>query len=224
MPTATSQQTPSQPPQQGGVSPLLVASIATVLAGALLPTLAFAPLSAILVGRGRGRPTKASLERDRAALKLALEVLEEFPMPPTEGLGPASRYVQRMNELRRAAFLVNAMARIRTAAEAASAQGISRTVALDKARDAERGYFRSHIKATQYRAIAASRIDGLADRYGDELGWYSKMDRKTTTECRDAHGKNFSASIPPAIGWPGVVHAECRCQPGKPHPQARRLR
>lgn len=223
MPTATNQQTPSQP-QQTGVSPLLVASVATVLAGALLPTMAFAPLSAILVGRGRGKPTKTALELDREALKIALEVLEEFPMPPTEGLGPAARYVQRMNELRRAAYLVNAMARIRTAGAAAGASGLSKTDAMAKAKDAERSYFRSHIKATQYRAIAASRIDGLADKYGPELGWYSKMDRKTTTECRAAHGKNFNAAIPPSIGWPGVVHAECRCQPGKPHPQASMLR
>jgi hypothetical protein len=129
-----------------------------------------------------------------------------------------------MNELRRAAYLVNAMARIRTAGSAASASGLSRTDALAKAKDAERVYFRQHIKASQMRQLAGSKIDGLAERYGNELGWVAKMDRKTTAECRNAHGKNFDARTPPAIGWPGVVHAECRCRPGPPWPQARMLR
>jgi hypothetical protein len=66
------------------------------------------------------------------------------------------------------------------------------------------------------RMLAAGKIDALQWRYGNTLGWYAVHDKKTTKECLWAHGKNFSAMFPPAIGWPGLTHTNCRCYPGRP--------
>ena len=81
----------------------------------------------------------------------------------------------------------------------------------------ERGYFNQHIEAMRKRRSAASQVDLMRARYGDELGWYAKMDSLTSAECRQANGKNFSASRIPGIGFPGAVHPNCRCRAGRKH-------
>ena len=92
-------------------------------------------------------------------------------------------------------------------------QGAEREAALHQ----EQQYFNQHVQAAANRRRAASAVDQARTRYGDELGWYAKMDSQTSAECKEANGKNFSATRLPAIGWPGSVHPHCRCKPGKRH-------
>lgn len=107
----------------------------------------------------------------------------------------------------RAAYVLAASERI------AGLSGDERRAALRR----ERTYFNQHLDAVKKRRSAASAVDKMRARYGDELGWYAKMDSLTSAECRAANGKNFSASRIPAIGYPGSVHPHCRCKPGKKH-------
>lgn len=80
---------------------------------------------------------------------------------------------------------------------------------------AEKPYFQQHMNAVQNRHRAAIDVDKMARRYGDQLGWHAILDQRTSTECRQANGTNFSAATRPAIGYPGSVHPHCRCKPGK---------
>lgn len=95
----------------------------------------------------------------------------------------------------------------------AIAGGIHRDEALRR----EQRYFNQHIDAVANRRRAASQVDKAQARYGDELGWYAKMDSRTSEECREANGRNFNASVRPPIGYPGAVHPHCRCRAGKAH-------
>jgi SPP1 gp7 family putative phage head morphogenesis protein len=81
----------------------------------------------------------------------------------------------------------------------------------------EQRYFNLHIQAVANRRQSAANVDKARARYGNELGWYAKMDSRTSAECREANGKNFSATRIPPIGWPGSVHPHCRCKAGKRH-------
>lgn len=81
----------------------------------------------------------------------------------------------------------------------------------------ERTYFDQHMNAVQNRQKGAVAVDQAARRFGSELGWYAKMDAKTSEECREANGRNFVVSRVPPIGYPGTVHPHCRCKPGKAH-------
>lgn len=96
---------------------------------------------------------------------------------------------------------------------AAVASGVSREQALA----AEHRYFNQHIDAIVNRKESAIAVDEAAAKFGDELGWYAKMDARTTEECRQANGRNFNASRMPAIGYPGAVHPHCRCKAGRKH-------
>lgn len=94
------------------------------------------------------------------------------------------------------------------------------TLTGEKRREAiarEQQYFNQHMAASQNRHTTAINVDRAKNKYGDELGWYAKMDSRTSAECKEANGKNFSASRAPAIGYPGAVHPNCRCRPGKKH-------
>lgn len=81
----------------------------------------------------------------------------------------------------------------------------------------EQRYFNQHVEAAANRKKSANQVDKAASRYGSELGWYARMDSITSEECKEANGKNFSATRIPAIGWPGSVHPHCRCKAGKKH-------
>jgi hypothetical protein len=41
-----------------------------------------------------------------------------------------------------------------------------------------------------------------------------------TPECRWANGRNYRADQMPVIGFPGAVHARCRCAASFPLPGA----
>lgn len=89
--------------------------------------------------------------------------------------------------------------------------------------DTEKRYFKAHQDAQRKRRAVAAQVDAAAERYGPLLGWRAKMDERTTAECRDAHGKNFKATKPPAIGLPGTVHLHCRCEITEPYPNGRMI-
>lgn len=103
----------------------------------------------------------------------------------------------------------------------AASQRLAAGLKMGKSRSdllaAERRYFNQHIEAVGKRRAVAGAVDKAAQRWGDDLGWYAKMDSITSEECRDANGKNFRASEMPPIGYPGAVHPHCRCKPGKKH-------
>jgi SPP1 gp7 family putative phage head morphogenesis protein len=84
----------------------------------------------------------------------------------------------------------------------------------------EQRYFNQHLQAVANRRRAASEVDKARAQFGDELGWYAQMDSRTSEECKQAHGKNFSVTRIPPIGWPGSVHPRCRCKPGRKHANA----
>lgn len=88
---------------------------------------------------------------------------------------------------------------------------------LQEALAREQTYFNQHVDATKNRRQATAQVDRAAARFGDDLGWYAKMDSITSAECKDANGKNFSATRMPAIGYPGMVHPNCRCRAGRKH-------
>lgn len=121
--------------------------------------------------------------------------------------GSATGEASSLEPTYRAAYVLAASRRLR---------GLSGE-ALDKAVQGEKRYFNQHMKAVAKRRAAANAVDKARIRYGDDLGWYAKLDSKTSPECRQANGKNFSASRMPAIGYPGAVHPDCRCKPGKKH-------
>lgn len=117
----------------------------------------------------------------------------------------ASAAVQAQEATFRALYVLNATRRIESASD--------REAAINRERD----FFKLHMEAASKRRTAASSVDKARARYGDDLGWYAKMDSRTSPECREANGKNFSALRVPAIGFPGSVHPHCRCRPGKRH-------
>lgn len=120
----------------------------------------------------------------------------------------ASSESQRLEATYRAHYIWSAVQRVLRA---------KRFGKQDEALAAEQRFFNQHMAAVSNRRKAAAAVDSAAKRYGDELGWYAKMDKITSEECRQANGKNFSASRLPQIGWPGSVHPNCRCKPGKRH-------
>lgn len=194
-----------------------VAEIAVILGTALSATLAFGSLLKLL------RLATVPLNIASSALMLVLKITDSFPRPPMEGLGEAQREILRINAERRASYVLAAYRRVLRSIQHAMARGASLEEATAAAESQERTYFSQHVRADAQRVVAASKIDALAEQYGPVLGWYAVNDQRTTSECRAASGKNFSALVPPAIGWPGIVHVHCRCQPGKPHRGARML-
>lgn len=141
-----------------------------------------------------------------AVLALALNRPTTFG-PRTIGQPSALSEASRIEPQFRAAYILAASRRVRDKV----AQGVPREQAL---RD-ERRYFLQHMEAMTNRRRAALAVDAAARRYGATLGWHATLDARTTPECRAAHGKNFDVGQRPAIGWPGSVHANCRCKPGR---------
>jgi hypothetical protein len=182
------------------------------LAVAASPLLIFAELQRFLPKMGL-----ANNEIGRAALKLALSEAERFPQPRYIGIGPAQKSMLATNTIRRSAYIYAATKRSAEALAEAARNGTTREEAIAEIRSAEDRYFNQHVAADYGRTEAGNRIDALASTHGTVLGWYSHDDDRTTPECREANGKNFLASAPPDIGYPGVVHVHCRCQPGPPH-------
>lgn len=121
---------------------------------------------------------------------------------------PASLESQDIERLFRAQFVLAGSRRVLAALRA----GIAARQALAP----EQRYFAQHIVAMRKRRDAAAIADRLATLYGATLGWHAILDSRTSPECREAHGKNFTVGERPAIGYPGAVHPHCRCKPGRP--------
>lgn len=168
----------------------------------------------------------ASLEATAAALAVVLAVPVSLCLAFLTALGKAALKAFRratvkpkqttaegiadMANLRyRAAFIKNALRRISKAPDW--------KIALKR----ELSFWKAHIRAGQRRKLMGKRVDFVVKRHGELLGWYAKMDNRTSAECRAADGRNFLAFTPPVIGYPGGVHPHCRCIPGPPHPGAK---
>lgn len=147
-----------------------------------------------------------------AALAAAVALVSRWPQPPQQGHGFGTTEAVKENELRRASFLMNAYRRLR-AAQAAEARDPD---AITEELKDELHYLSQHFQASQQRERAGSLVDTAAGTYGPLLGWYAAPGDHSTPECQEADGKNFYAAVPPLIGYPGFVHANCKCTPGKP--------
>lgn len=168
----------------------------------------------------------ASLEATAAALAVVLAVplalclaflkalgkaaLKAFRRATVKPKSPTAEGIADLANLRyRAAFIKNALRRI--------AKAPDWRIALKRELD----FWKAHIRAGQRRKLMGKRVDFVAKRHGELLGWYAKMDDRTSAECRAADGRNFLAFTPPVIGYPGGVHPHCRCVPGPPYPGAK---
>lgn len=138
-----------------------------------------------------------------------------MPIERDQLIGPVSTMVATQNQLRQAAYVVNAARRVQAQVDA----GVPRELAVEK----ERRIYWQHRAASDRRLVVAVRIDTAANTFGNELGWYAVVDGRTDSKCKQANGGNFSALRMPQIGWPGTVHPRCRCTPGPPHPGGKML-
>ncbi len=128
-----------------------------------------------------------------------------FTPPGAEATEPALKAMERTEVTRRARYIFAAARRLQ-AGEPATA---------------EKRLLGAHLAAERRRRAPGQQIDAAAAKYGNLLGWYAKKDRRTTSDCAAAHGSNFLATTPPAIGWPGTLHGgACRCHAGPPWSQA----
>lgn len=157
-----------------------------------------------------------------AALRGAIEVVMFFPMDPMEGTGDAGRRVITMNLARRVQFFIASARRMQQGISQAISEGRPSASVIRDLISAERRYFGQHVEANQGRIAAASRVDGMAWRYGPVLGWKAVRDSHTTAGCLAADGKNFRVDRPPVIeghpAYPGMVHGTtCRCIPVPPY-------
>lgn len=155
----------------------------------------------------------------KAAVSLALDIVMGFPPAQTGFYGPATQQMSRLNLIRRAQFTVNSSRRFaadlgRVASGELSPGDLQATIGR------ERRYYGQHMQAIWQREMAAARVDSASMLYGRLLGWNAVIDSHVTPDCLAAGGKNFYADQMPAIGYPGTVHATCRCWPGAPFPGA----
>jgi len=197
--------TPQQPPpaQQQQQQLALAAAEALAVAGTVAEAMTIMGVAL------------AALKLRRAAAEAMLSIVMGHPPDAAGFYGPATTHVARLNLVRRAQFLVASIKR--TNADFAS--GDPQRVAEAMAR--ERRYYEQHMLANWNREMAAAQVDSASMEWGRTLGWYTVVDRRTSPECRLANRKNFYADKMPSIGYPGMVHLHCRCQPGPPFPGAR---
>jgi hypothetical protein len=207
-PPAPSQQQQQKPPPPTQAQ--LIAAIIPALASAVTVAGVFALLSALMLAAGIGY----------AALKATIALVLSMPLPVMEGTGPATRFAVRTNSLRRAQFMLSASQRVQAAVAHANAHGLPVFPAIQAAITAEQRFYGLHVEASQQRVTATSAVDGMAETYGNLLSWNAVLDPRCTPECRAADGKSFYADRPPAIGYPGTTHPNCRCYPGPPRPGA----
>ncbi len=193
----TEQQSP--PPDDEGE--LTEAILALLALNASMEATA-AALSAVLLV-----PVSLCLQFLQALGKAALKAFRRATVKPKEK--SAEKIADLANLRYRAAFIKNALRRILAAPD--------KKLALKRELD----FWKAHIRAGQRRKLMGKRVDFVAKRHGELLGWYAKMDDRTSAECRAADGRNFLAFTPPVIGYPGGVHPHCRCVPGPPHPGAK---
>jgi hypothetical protein len=143
-------------------------------------------------------------------------------LAPRPSAHAAVQAAHRVNLMRRAAYLTQAARRLSTAA------GMGPD-AVARALVTERRYLQAHLEANAQREVVAGQVAAVArqqQRVGDPhdpglawnglLGWYAVVDSLTSPECRRANRRNFDPNQVPSIGFPGAVHANCRCKPGPP--------
>ncbi|AYD86755.1 capsid maturation protease [Streptomyces phage Microdon] len=191
---------PEQPPPEDD-GEMVEAILAILAVGAAVDATAKS-LAVVL-----GVPFGIALEFLQALGKAALKAFRGATVKPKTPTAVA--LAQRANLRYRAAFIIRALRRIMAAPD--------KKLALKR----ELEFWKGHLKANDRRITVARRIDWARGRYGELLGWYAKMDNRTSAECRAADGRNFTALEPPVIGYPGSVHLHCRCVPGPPHPGAK---
>lgn len=150
------------------------------------------------------------------ALSGVASLIASWPHEVMEGTGPAQRWAVKANLLRRAQFFLAAAKRTQQAIVAARSQDEPVIAAIRDALTTEKRFMSQHIAASTGRIQAATAVDGMAATYGNLIGWKSVRDKRTTAECYAANGKNFHAGKPPAIGYPGATHPNCRCIPVPP--------
>lgn len=151
-----------------------------------------------------------------AALSAVAALVASWPHEALEGTGPAQRWAIRVNYLCRAQFFLAAARRVHAAIVAARSKDEPVTAAIRDALGRERRWMSQHVAASSQRVRAASAVDGMAATHGDLLGWNTVKDSRTTAECYAADKRNFHAARPPAIGYPGATHPNCRCYPSAP--------
>jgi hypothetical protein len=206
--TPQTQPPASQAPDDGGADAAAIATLAGVLAGGLGTAATVGLVGSVLATAGIASVVGTT---NVAAEALRLASLAKVPEVGTRA-GPAARSAAQSAWRYRASYVLSAARRL--------AQGALGEGDFSKALGQERLYAAAHADASTRRIAAARTIDHLAGIHGPVLGWYARRDAKTTPECRLASGGNFSALNPPSIGWPGAVHARCRCYAGRPHPGA----
>jgi hypothetical protein len=162
------------------------------------------------------------------ALAAVAWLMLSWPQDVMEGTGPATQWATRTNVLRRATFFLNACKRVQAAVVAARSNNEPVKAAIMAAIATEKRYMALHVQADAARLAAASRVDGMAETYGNILGWKATLDPKCSPGCRKASGSNFRADRPPMIeghpSLPGAVHGgTCRCIPVPPVKDARVL-
>lgn len=142
---------------------------------------------------------------------------------PSPGAYAPVQSMHRLNMVRRAAYLVQAARRLTLAIRYSRGD----TDPVVRAFKHEARFLQQHLEAHAKRALAANAVaesarESLRDEHSEVeprglVGWYAKMDERTSKECRKADGRNFDPTRVPAIGFPGAVHPHCRCRPGPPH-------
>jgi hypothetical protein len=206
-----SQPPPSQPPpSQPPVSPLTQAQLIAAIIAALSVAVTAAGLAAALA-----KVLKA-WGISYLALRAVSWLVMSWPQDVLEGTGPATRWAVRTNALRRASFFLAACKRVQQAIVTARSRNEPVKQALRDAIAAEKRWLAAHVHASQQRVAATAAIDGMAAMHGNLLGWNAVVDPRCTPECRAANHKNFYADRPPAIGYPGTTHPNCRCFPSAP--------
>lgn len=187
------------PPRNKQISRADTARYVTIIAGAIAmnkSTSATAYTLSPLIG------VPVGLLKSVLTIALSRQVRSGVAVLPS---ATASATVAAQESTFRALYVWSASQRVMNAAD------------RSKALELEQQFFNQHIAAVTRRRGAAMAVDKAKTKYGDVLGWYAKMDSRTSPECRAANGKNFLATRIPEIGYPGAVHPNCRCKPGRKH-------
>ena len=200
-------------PQQQDNAPSEAQLIAAVIAATA------SAVTAAAIVRALGSLFKAA-GIGTAALSAVAHLLMSWPADPMEGTGPATAWAIRTNALRRAQFFLAACRRVQASVTAARSANEPLKDAILSALTAEKRYMAQMIAMAHQRVKATSAVDGMADTYGDLLGWQATLDERCSPGCAKASGSNFRVSRPPVIegapAFPGTVHPSCRCMPVRP--------
>jgi hypothetical protein len=201
------------PPQQQP-TPAQQQQLGVACAAAL--TAASVPLAMITLG-----PVLAALNIRRRVGEAVLGILMGHPPDAAGFYGPATANVARTNLVRRAMFAAASIFRL--TGDDRLMQAGAQAGYWEDAVARERRFYGQQLVAGWNREKAAAQVDSASMEHGRLLGWHTVLDAKTSLECIAAHGHNFHADVMPPIGYPGMVHPNCRCRPGPPFPGASML-